>query len=1161
MEQKSFVSGLEPHIEIDSEIPRWFWQSDLDPWIEKDSTKWAWSAYLDDICFCIEKAFILNHKTVETGNYEIDFKKMVQVSKQDRSKVRRIKREVKDQSQSRLLLELPKPQKTINDAFGNVQHFLDYIMKRTVGSYNLFHRLKDLKLDCKESEYRDIIEEVINSIRKAAETREKVIKTRGLSSKAQNFIFEAQCVIDEIMARVESLESFLGAILRVYTMETFICYWLNEMLRSENWEEINVLAPYLVCLAYTFKHQGYIMKYDKTKGSRTFFGLIPMSTLTLYRGTALTEEHLAYYDPKKHKHFSWNSVTSTSRSQRKANEFVRLSLERAKTQNEQKIGVLFIIAVDFTSPKDCEGMIDISQNSRFPDEEEIILAPGTVFELVKISLTSEETYDIKLKVLKKFSKNQQDVALLGDLQERVIFKDKAVLDNLKETDILKALQLLEGNQLVTKLEIRNCLIDHQLIDLITSMSKTTNIQTQHILFRNNEIKASNFNHLCYRIPEENLSDLFRYNLITFKTNDKKAYIKADGLMMKKLILREEAIEVLYRNDQLTNFIDAIDQTNITHMDLTISKMLDDYSLLVLLGFIKMIPSLEHLSLNIQNRYYLSASVLDDLKNQLQTSPKLIHLALSLKGCQTIQSLEICNLTTGLRRLKSLQHYSLDLSESDISDEEILLIMATIKDSNSLQHLLLNFSDTIISDKAMNSIRESLLTLKPLQTLSLNFSKCVYTSSKGLISLSDSFQVHTTLEYLTLDLSHTSIFDQGVGELSDSFKALIFLRFLSIDLEFCSISNEGLNSLGDGLSMLTSLEQLHLNLTEGTRIEVLNSFLQNLTSLQRLSLNYSNSFICDSVTSSLEDDLIGIKSLKSLSLNFAHSTISSECINSIQNLLGKHVSLEELSLDFSGCWPYTRINNINNLKPYTSLKQLSINLDNGPQILDEEMSKLKEVFERLRQLQGLSLNFSGSSEISDYGIGNLVVGLKLLVTLERLDLKFNDCISISTEGVKAFKEVLQTLIYLQHLCLNFSGCKKVSDDAISELRDALKVLKALEYLCLDFSNSNISDDGVKSLKESLKMLTYLRHLSLNFLDNSNVSYKSVASLNEEIKALKYLQQVSLNLRYPQNLRSKIKNNALNTAMIMDSQDMNDTNTLFDVFKILSYLGNQEAIEEI
>ena len=711
MQQNAVIlnSSIAPHLESNLHIIKWFWQSEADPWKERDPSKWAWTAYTYDLCRCIEKAFILNHKTADLGHYEIDFKKMVQVNKQDPTKVRRVKREAPKQSQSRLLLELPKPltiennQKTINHAFGNVQHFLSYITQRTKQSYDLFQRLKDLSLDSKKDQYEDIVQEVESCIRKGAQARAKIIKIRTHSDIQLDFTFEAECIIGELAAHSGVLRDFLRVILKVYTLESFICYWMNELLRGENWEELNVLTPYLVCLAYVFKRQEYVMRYDPAKNLKTFFGLFNTKRLALYRGTALTKEQLTYYCVDKIRHFSWNSVTSTSLSQEQATIFVDMSLKRAKEQNEQKTGVMFVIEADFASSEDCEGMIDISEDSRYPSEKEVILAPGTVFELLSTQHSkSDGVWEIKLRLTRKFGKGKNDVSLLGTLQEKVIFKDAAKLENLAEDEIIKAIQLLSGNQLITKLEIISCSLNSYLIELIGSMWRTTNIKPEDIVLKNNQIKVESLSILYYYFSIGDLDLICENNDIVVDNQSSRIYWN-----VKNPYFGNNALQRLSKNHQLKSLYEKI-----TSETLAVKSNL-------LIFDIKLQSSLKDLSLNFD-------------------------------GNKEIKKEFIYKLRDGIKVLTSLQHLSLDFREcSGISNEGLIGLGDGMKVLTSLQHLSLHFSwCSGISNEGLIGLGDGMKVLTSLHHLSLYFSWCSDISNEGLIGLGDGMKVLTSLQHLS-----------------------------------------------------------------------------------------------------------------------------------------------------------------------------------------------------------------------------------------------------------------------------------------------------------------------------------------------------------------------------------------------------------------------------
>ena len=442
---------------------------------------------------------------------------MLQINKKDKYKVRRVKRAAL--KQSRFLLDLPEPlaieksQKTFNHAFGNIHHFLNYIMQRTEQSYKLYHKLHDLSLDSKRDKYEELVVDVVSCVHKGAEARAQILKTRTGAVWKDSLIFEAKCITSELSKKSGTLKSFLQAILRVYTLETFICYWMNDLLRSENWEELNVLMPYLVCLAFVFKRQEFLIKRGLFRAIGGFIGLADSNNLVLYRGAALLEKHLMQYDLNNIKHFSWNGFTSTSLSEGQARSFIMRSLEMAQRQRESKTGVMFIIHADFISSEDCEGIIDVSALSKFPDEKEVILSPGSVFELLSVNHNKDGVWNIKLKLTRNFVNTDRSVSLLGNLQESIVSGDTAIFANLSRERLIKGSILLTGNKRVTKLEIISCVIDSYIIEILGKMWRTTNIKPKDIVLRQNKIHLTSLSLLYYYFSIEDLYLVCQENTI------------------------------------------------------------------------------------------------------------------------------------------------------------------------------------------------------------------------------------------------------------------------------------------------------------------------------------------------------------------------------------------------------------------------------------------------------------------------------------------------------------------------------------------------------------------------------------------------------------------------------------------------------------------------
>ena len=328
MQDRNLAERDQEDLNNDRHPPQWLWQSDLDPWSDTDPSKWTWTPYPEDVNSSIEKAFSSDQTTVNIGKYDVDLKAMIQISTKKSKKTRRVKREPNDLPDSRFLMELPtpsnpdKPKKTINSAFGDSGNFLKFIMSRTAGSFSLYCKLSNLKMDCKATEFQDIIEQVVTSIQKVGETRQALewminTGTRGLLK--QKFIIQAECAVSEICSNCATLKDFLTTILKLYTMESFICYWVNELMRNENWEQINIFTPYLVCLLYTFQKTEYYMK--KKEKERGPFRKVGLSKITmnpdlfgkgkplrveldkevmLYRGTVIEEELVDEYMDNRH---------------------------------------------------------------------------------------------------------------------------------------------------------------------------------------------------------------------------------------------------------------------------------------------------------------------------------------------------------------------------------------------------------------------------------------------------------------------------------------------------------------------------------------------------------------------------------------------------------------------------------------------------------------------------------------------------------------------------------------------------------------------------------------------------------------------------------------------------------------------------------------------
>jgi len=1021
----------------------WQWQSDLDPWKEKDAAKWTWQNYSDDNCRIIEQAFFQNKEIADLKDYEIDLKKMLQVRKDDKHRIRRVRR----QEKSRLAMEISKPvavaQKTMNEAFGTIQQFLDYIMKRTPEAYALYQRLKELPLESKDIEFGDVIQEVINCIERGAENREK---TKARSASKKTCIEQGKEIVNEIKKNSKSLKNFFETILKVYTMNTFMYLWLNELLRSEDWEEINVLTPYLVCLVYTFKLSTYIMKHQEPQGLvDILLGYVAKQKLYLYRGAVLTKEDLAFYDTKKVKYFSWNGVTSTSRKKSVAQDFFEAPLG--------KLRVIFLIETDFASPEDCEGMIDITKYSRYPDEEEIIFAPGTVFQLLKTRLIEKDYYEISLKVVKKFEETKESIAFLGALQDQAISKDKAVIDGLPSLKNMKLLHLLKGNKLIRKLEIINSGIEEHIIEDIENMRGTTNVKKQDIKLIDNTIVVSGLSTLVHYFSLENLNNIIISNKIRFqKTAVKFEEKKKDW--KTNLILKEEALRKLQKDGLFKEFWENVKQ-DIKATSLSVSMNNIQIESSEFKDFLESLKEMKH----------LESLMLTVNSNNIELTEDLSHF------CNTIES------------LSTLKRLSIELALSDKGLKSFKKALSCLK---SLHYLHLDFkSCKQVSDEGLDHLKTALLPLKSLQHLSLDLENCDKISDEGLCSFKTALQSLISLQTLSLDFTDCiKISNNGFNHLLISLKSLKYLEHLSLNFNLCNgLSNEGLSHIKTALSSFPDLENLSLDFTRCDRVsdEGLNHLqlgLLSVGSLRYLSLNFTRCFkISDEGLDQLSAAIFPLKSLRNLSLDFTKcDKISNEGIENLNIRLISLTSLQSLSLYFSDC----------------------------DRITDQGLNYLNAGLSSLSSLQHLSLDFTRCDMISNEGFNHLSIGLPIFKALKKLFLGFGWCCELSDDVVNHLKTPLTSLISLEYLSLDFRWCDKITDEGLKSLASSLTPLVSLQHLALNVSScQQISDKGLDHLKNVLILLTDLRHFSIDLSDCEQISHDSLSRFRDALKSIQYL----------------------------------------------------------
>ncbi|CAF4169281.1 unnamed protein product [Rotaria sordida] len=322
----------------------WFWKSDDNPFSNMESSQW--NQYSDVENIIIEEAFTtLKKPNVIFDDYHIDFEHRVQISNDDKSKQRPVKR-VEMNKDERCLREarfMPNPlvpTRSFHELVGFKKVFIDSFVE----SFDL----KSIN-DWEKRKY-EIIEKAMLGI----------LHEGQLAGKQR----EAKWIIEQLEKVKDKTKTEIGkCCIYLYSLESFLYKILNQTMRligdknHENiWQnKIETLGPFAFLLYY------YL----------SFENLNHRTHTTVYRGAQLTNEMIAEYqhvarskDPRR----SFQAFTSCSRNRTKAEQFGN---------------ALFILNADKRTSYRTLNM-DISSLSAYPDEEEILIRPGRSFKIERV---------------------------------------------------------------------------------------------------------------------------------------------------------------------------------------------------------------------------------------------------------------------------------------------------------------------------------------------------------------------------------------------------------------------------------------------------------------------------------------------------------------------------------------------------------------------------------------------------------------------------------------------------------------------------------------------------------------------------------------------------------------------------------------------------------
>ena len=965
---------------------RWQWKSNPDPWSKTEESKWE--PYSLEQNYLIEKAYYDQQKEVDLGDYLVYPLDMLQRKKGNLKAQRPIRRvnwmddeEMNDRSARYYETELPK---TINKIFGSLEDFLNFFARRNPEMLEFASQFKVLE----ESNDLDVLNhrilpKLVNCFEKTLlKPHLDQLQDRSLSLFKKKLLLKIKKRTEDLILlfykKFVNLGEFYQNILKAYTMDTELYPSLNKYLRNESWIEIDKFLPYVFCLCKAFFHLklDIEMALDEARSS----------SITLHRGTTFNEFALRFYDMKTMKYFAWNSVTSTSKDKKIAEDFMYKTADLA----EKKYPVMFIIEVPLTTEYKTEysKWIDIHQYSAVPKEDEVILPPGSMFELIEVSTDRDQKTTIKIKLKNKVESLAHGGKMMqGALQSQMMTEKEAKIICLDGEELDEALLGLCGNKLIEGLEFCLCTFDER------SLSKLFEI-----------------------LPTLEKARVLKFISCAYEGNR--------DVVTEKLQCNVTKIEISETNDFFQMICnEKYDQgywVSLKELDLDFSSrrsLTDEELSCAVSEGLKYLRQLTYLNINLEWCTKITDAGVNSLANALSSLTQLAQLDMNFKKCQLIKDKGVKSLAQGLNSLTRLTHLNLVFTAcAQISPKgaEILMSQGLIN-LTRLKFLTLDFIDGMrISNKKLNSLASHCLRyLFPLTFVRIQggLSKDVSntkteteqesrSSSRVKLARGDSAKDKEIFseEYVTL---------QNAQNLSYAIVSIFQKNKYTID------SAKTFSELCHSTSLIFSFEE-HPHIVTDEFVHSLSSqVLRHPFQLESLTLNFSQSNL-------MTDQ--GVSYLVSSGL--------------------KHlVNLRSLRLDFEDCYQITDQGLFDlaceGLKHLSQLKSLTFRI--CQEVTDEGLRNMAcHGLSNLSQLESLSLSLSCCWKVTDEGVDGLVCqGLRHLIHLKSLTFDISNCSKITNKGVNNL--ILRGVTHLRKLNfldVNLTDCNTISDFTI---RNIIKVL--------------------------------------------------------------------------------------------------------------------------
>ena len=1052
--------------------------------------------------------------------------------------------------------------KTANEAFGSIGDFLLFFENRNLeikAFANTFHEMeKTQDSSLLNKEIRPLLYQSLLNISTNFKDKEpqkelsKEIKedpakkkltqmlAKIIKKKAQSQQQGQQNVYAKLFAQdFRDLQEFYKQILHAYTLPGFLYKRMNEFLRNEDWTKLDDLLLYAYCLfkAFLWGPAGLNTadRFEYLKGE------CKGGKLTLYRRADFDQEFLEFYDPNRVKNFSWNAVTSTSLDESITRKFWNRSVS--------KVPVLMVIEVDFRDLKAEDfNALSLEEFSKVPEEKEVALAPGSIFEIIQVNREKDEV-ELRLKLVRDAKSLAHQGQFMHGMLQAVMKKNNELrIVCLREKELSNAIRHCTGNQLIEELEFYICEFNKRSGEILLKVLPTLKNLTS-LTFCSVQFEADD--------DIEGILELIG------KLKVKKLKILSSFSKNQRLRIVKRRLDCLAGLEQFKlSFVDGHEITE----DFTkefIAKVINSLSPECTFDL-----SLGN-DLNLLIKGVRGGKEKEKLDTQLDRIFKNTQrdtLRSFYKNITEVRNKKGWNQETLLAGLKTRPKEELIDDGFQVPEEEEREVIGKCLPAYAFAD-----NDSRFREGNLNDLLESRYHPKiNLERLEINFGKCVTLTNrhlclKGIEDFSSLTALHLHLSncknitniglrYLSIyglqklsSLTRLEINIEGCFNVTD--EGLMFLFFegiryleklasLSLGFEYAlggGISDESLNVLAGTLNK-NSLRDLQLtfkkcyDLTEFGLEALFCKGIQHLELLESLNLGFPDfRYSTDKSLQDLSQALRNLQWLTSFSLDFSRhyetSNITSKGLASLSEAIGHLQRLESLKLDFDEVWGITSKGlyalSTGALSKLASLKTLNLGFSWTKMAADAITILSYEGLQKLYALTSLELRFNQCQKIGNKSLMALSqYGLRYLTNLVSLRLSFNNCPLIKSGGLRCLAaEGLLHLESLEALDLSFDQCNELTDEGLEILgMEGIQQLLTLKSLRLSFNScSKITSNGFKHLtQEGISKLLFLEILSLSFDQTEMASEGLKAFFDEEIQGLQCLTSLSLSLNNCQRL---------------------------------------------